>query len=190
MKFLHLLSTEASQSILLHCLNEPPHEPPDSVSSSGSGPHHNTTLRFRAWNKKDTLLEPHVLRDDCKVMSQAQSWCVKFYMKPEYPDVTTCFISCLSFYFSLELFPSAWLHKSNYFSLLFQMQDGSWHESHFFFHTQDSRQLPIVDIQTFLAPWPRTQRHLEISPVCFFWPQHPCCVPACMNLMRGCKMST
>lgn len=77
MKFLHLLSTEASQRILLHCLNDPPHDPPDRVSSPGSAPHKNTTLRFRGWNKqmfeKDTLLEPHVLQDDCKVTSQAES---------------------------------------------------------------------------------------------------------------------
>uniref|UniRef100_A0A3B5JYP9 Fibrillar collagen NC1 domain-containing protein n=2 Tax=Takifugu rubripes TaxID=31033 RepID=A0A3B5JYP9_TAKRU len=118
MKFLHLLSTEASQSILLHCLNHPPHHPPDSISATGAAPHENATLHFRGWNKqmfeKDTLLEPHVLQDDCKI------------------------------------------------------QDGSWHESHFFFHTQDSRQLPIVDIQTFPAPRPSSQRHIEISPVCFF----------------------
>lgn len=56
--------------------------------------------------------------------------------------------------------------------LFFQIQDGSWHESHFFFHTQDSRQLPIVDIQTFPAPRPSSQRHIEISPVCFFWHWH------------------
>lgn len=67
------------------------------------------------------------------------------------------------------------------FFFLFQIQDGSWHESHFFFHTQDSRQLPIVDIQTFPAPRPTTQRHIEISPVCFFWHQYPCCVTVCMN---------
>uniref|UniRef100_H3C031 Fibrillar collagen NC1 domain-containing protein n=1 Tax=Tetraodon nigroviridis TaxID=99883 RepID=H3C031_TETNG len=118
MKFLHLLSTEASQSILLHCLNDLPGRPPDSVGSTGSASHENSTLRFRGWNKqmfeKDTLLEPHVLQDDCKI------------------------------------------------------QDGSWHESHFFFHTQDSRQLPIVDIQTVPAPRPSTRRHIEVSPVCFF----------------------
>lgn len=85
MKFLHLLSTEASQSILLHCLNDAPHDPLDSVSSTGSAPHENTTLRFRGWNKqmfeKDTVLEPHVLQDDCKVTSQAENWCAKFHIK-------------------------------------------------------------------------------------------------------------
>lgn len=74
--------------------------------------------------------------------------------------------------------------------LLFQIQDGSWHESHFFFHTQDSRQLPIVDIQTFPAPRPSSQRHIEISPVCFFWHWHPRHV-ACVHttLMQGCTMA-
>lgn len=85
MKFLHLLSSEANQSILLHCLNHPPHHPPDSIGSTGSAPHENTTLRFHGWNKqtfeKDTLLEPHVLQDDCKVTSQAQNWCAKFHIK-------------------------------------------------------------------------------------------------------------
>lgn len=78
MKFLHLLSTEASHSITLHCLNDPPYGTADSFSSSGSmEPHENTTLRFRGWNKqtfeKDTLLEPHVLQDECKVMSGTES---------------------------------------------------------------------------------------------------------------------
>lgn len=73
MKFLHLLSTEASQNITLHCLSDPPYGTTDGFSS---GPIHreNTRIRFRGWNKqmfeKDTLLEPHVLQDDCKVTSR------------------------------------------------------------------------------------------------------------------------
>lgn len=84
----------------------------------------------------------------------------------------------------------SWLHSIWFLFLLFQIQDGSWHESHFFFHTQDSRQLPIVDIQTFPAPRPSSQRHVEISPVCFFWHWHPCHV-ACAHatLMQGGKMA-
>lgn len=85
MKFLHLLSTEASQSILLHCLNDPPHHPPDTIGASGAAPHENTTLHFQGWNKqmfeKDTLLEPHVLQDDCKVTSQAENWCAEFHIR-------------------------------------------------------------------------------------------------------------
>lgn len=73
MKFLHLLSTEASHSITVHCLNDPPYGTTDSFSSTGSTLQENTTLRFRGWNKqmfeKDTLLEPHVLQDECKVMT-------------------------------------------------------------------------------------------------------------------------
>lgn len=74
MKFLHLLSSEASQSITFHCLSYQPSSTADSFSSSGHK--ENTRLRFRGWNKqmfeKDTLLEPHVLQDECKVM-----WCLK-----------------------------------------------------------------------------------------------------------------
>lgn len=55
---------------------------------------------------------------------------------------------------------------------LFQIQDGSWHQSHFVFHTQDSRQLPIIDIQEFSSSLPNHRKHLEIGPVCFFWPLH------------------
>ncbi len=73
MKFLHLLSTEASHSITLHCLNDPLYGTTDNFSSMGSIPQDDNTFRFRGWNKqifeKDTLLEPHVLQDECKVMS-------------------------------------------------------------------------------------------------------------------------
>uniref|UniRef100_A0A3P8SZD4 Fibrillar collagen NC1 domain-containing protein n=1 Tax=Amphiprion percula TaxID=161767 RepID=A0A3P8SZD4_AMPPE len=114
MKFLHLLSTEASQSITLHCLSDPPY---GGFSSTGPSHRENTRLRFRGWNKqiseKDTLLEPHVLQDECKI------------------------------------------------------QDGSWHQSRFVFHTQDSRQLPIVDIQDLPTGQLNSQQHIEISPVCF-----------------------
>ncbi len=83
MKFLHLLSTEASHSITLHCLNDPPYGTADSFSSSTSVLQENTTLRFRGWNKqtfeKDTLLEPHVLQDECKVMSRTGNWFSKFF---------------------------------------------------------------------------------------------------------------
>uniref|UniRef100_A0A4W6FP22 Fibrillar collagen NC1 domain-containing protein n=1 Tax=Lates calcarifer TaxID=8187 RepID=A0A4W6FP22_LATCA len=112
-----LISTEASHSITLHCLNDPPDVPMDSFTSTQPIHKENTTLRFRGWNKqmfeKDTLLEPHVLQDECKI------------------------------------------------------QDGSWHQSRFFFHTQDSRQLPIVDIQEFPTSQPNTLQHIEIGPVCF-----------------------
>lgn len=83
MKFLHLLSNEASHSITLHCLNDPPYGTTDSFSSTGSMPQENTTIRFRGWNKqmfeKDTLLEPLVLQDDCKVMSRTETWLSKCF---------------------------------------------------------------------------------------------------------------
>lgn len=72
MKFLHLLSTEASHSIILHCLNDPPYSTADSFSSTEFSTQEDTTLRFLGWNKqvfeKNTLLEPQVLQDECKVM--------------------------------------------------------------------------------------------------------------------------
>lgn len=70
MKFLHLLSTEASHHITLHCKNQPS----DGFGSTRSTPQEDTSPRFSGWNKqtfeKDTLLEPHVPQDDCKVTSQ------------------------------------------------------------------------------------------------------------------------
>lgn len=75
MKFLHLLSTEASHHITLHCKN---HQPSDGFGSTGSTPQEDAgPPRFSGWNKqtfeKDTLLEPHVLQDDCKVTSQTKT---------------------------------------------------------------------------------------------------------------------
>lgn len=117
MKFLHLLSTEASHSITVHCLSDPPYGTTDSFSTTGPISKENTQLQFRGWNgqmfEEDTLLEPHVLQDECKI------------------------------------------------------QDGSWHQSRFLFHTQDSRQLPIVDIQELSTSQPHGQRHIEVGPVCF-----------------------
>lgn len=84
MKFLHLLSTEASHSITLHCLNDP-YGTTNSFSSAGSVPQENITLRFRGWNKqmfeKDTLLEPHVLQDDCKVRRKTENWLSSCFSK-------------------------------------------------------------------------------------------------------------
>lgn len=74
MKFLHLLSNEASHRVTLHCLNDPPYSPADSFSSTGRIHKENTTLQFHGWNKhmfeKETLFEPHVLQDDCKVIGR------------------------------------------------------------------------------------------------------------------------
>lgn len=63
--------------------------------------------------------------------------------------------------------------------ILLQIQDGSWHQSRFFFYTQDSRQLPIVDIQRLPTLQHNSQRHIEIGPVCFFWHEHHCGVNLC-----------
>uniref|UniRef100_A0A3B3DBU8 Fibrillar collagen NC1 domain-containing protein n=2 Tax=Oryzias melastigma TaxID=30732 RepID=A0A3B3DBU8_ORYME len=111
MKFLHLLSNEASQSITLHCLNNA------ALSFVGTTHREKSRICFHGWNKqtfeKGTPLEPHVLQDECKI------------------------------------------------------QDGSWHQSRFIFHTQESQQLPIVDIQEVPASQLDRQQHMEIGPVCF-----------------------
>uniref|UniRef100_A0A3Q2Q4T6 Fibrillar collagen NC1 domain-containing protein n=1 Tax=Fundulus heteroclitus TaxID=8078 RepID=A0A3Q2Q4T6_FUNHE len=117
MKFLHLLSSEASQSITFHCLGDPAYSSDDKLSSTGPKQREESKPRFIGWNKhvseKDTLLEPKLIQDECEI------------------------------------------------------QDGSWHQSHFFFHTQDSRQLPIVDIQEFSSSLLHYQRPIETGPVCF-----------------------
>uniref|UniRef100_A0A3B5LD68 Fibrillar collagen NC1 domain-containing protein n=2 Tax=Xiphophorus couchianus TaxID=32473 RepID=A0A3B5LD68_9TELE len=115
MKFLHLLSSEASQRITFHCLGDPADKTKEKFSSSGSMHREDSKPWFIGWNKhtSNTLLEPHLIQDECKI------------------------------------------------------QDGSWHQSHFFFHTQDSRQLPIIDIQEFSSSLPNHRKHLQIGPVCF-----------------------
>uniref|UniRef100_A0A3P9QAZ1 Fibrillar collagen NC1 domain-containing protein n=3 Tax=Poecilia reticulata TaxID=8081 RepID=A0A3P9QAZ1_POERE len=115
MKFLHLLSSEASQSITFHCLGDQSYKTKDKFSSSASMQREDSKPRFIGWNKhtSNTLLEPHLIQDECKI------------------------------------------------------QDGSWHQSHFFFLTQDSRQLPITDIQEFSSSLLNHRQHLETGPVCF-----------------------
>ncbi|CAL8347145.1 unnamed protein product [Gadus morhua 'NCC'] len=117
MKFLHLLSMEASHGITVHCLTEPLYNTAVNSSANRHIPIVRSHLRFRGWNgqifEKDILLEPHVLQDGCKV------------------------------------------------------QDGSWHQSLFSFQTQDSRQLPITDIQELTSSQPPSQQHIEVGLVCF-----------------------
>ena len=71
MKFLHLLSMEASHGITVHCLTEPLYHTAAGSAPSRHSPAPRSHLRFRGWNgqifEKDTLLEPHVLQDGCKV---------------------------------------------------------------------------------------------------------------------------
>ena len=102
MKFLHLLSTEASHSIMLHCLNDPPYGTTGSLSSTGPSQRENGTLRFQGWNKqmfeKDTLLEPHVLQDECKVMIMTEKcFCniMKYLLKYILSNVRLITLYCL-----------------------------------------------------------------------------------------------
>lgn len=76
-KFLHLLSSEASHSITVRWLIDPPHGTTFGTHSNGPIPSDITTLRFLGWNKqlfqKGTLLEPKVLRDERKVISKKEN---------------------------------------------------------------------------------------------------------------------
>uniref|UniRef100_A0A8C5Z662 Fibrillar collagen NC1 domain-containing protein n=2 Tax=Marmota marmota marmota TaxID=9994 RepID=A0A8C5Z662_MARMA len=67
MNFLHLLSSEATHIITIHCLNT-------WTSAQTSDP--GLPIRFKGWNgqifEENTLLEPKVLSDDCKI--QDGSW--------------------------------------------------------------------------------------------------------------------
>lgn len=69
MNFLHLLSSEATHIITIHCLNTPVWT---STQTGGSG----LPIGFKGWNgqifEENTLLEPEVLSDDCKI--QDGSW--------------------------------------------------------------------------------------------------------------------
>lgn len=68
MNFLHLLSSEATQIITIHCLNTTVWT---SAKTSGSG----LPIGFKGWNgqifEENTLLEPKVLSNDCKVRGMA-----------------------------------------------------------------------------------------------------------------------
>lgn len=78
MKFLHLLSSEASQNITFHCQNDPSLTAKDTFSSTEPLHIENSRLRFQGWNKqmleKDTLLEQHLIQDECKVMSRTEAY--------------------------------------------------------------------------------------------------------------------
>uniref|UniRef100_A0A8D0CCC3 Fibrillar collagen NC1 domain-containing protein n=2 Tax=Scleropages formosus TaxID=113540 RepID=A0A8D0CCC3_SCLFO len=111
MKFLHLLSTEATQSVTVHS----PSAPGPSATRAGSQP---SDLRFKGWNGQtfdaNTLLETRVLLDNCET------------------------------------------------------EDGHWHQSRFLFRTQDSHQLPVVDLREPAGiHLDLQQRRLEVGPVCF-----------------------
>uniref|UniRef100_A0A3B4A8A0 Fibrillar collagen NC1 domain-containing protein n=2 Tax=Periophthalmus magnuspinnatus TaxID=409849 RepID=A0A3B4A8A0_9GOBI len=117
MKFLHLLSTEASHSVTLRCLKNPHHGTTLDKNPIGSAPNSLDRIKFRGWNKqlfeKDTLLDPHVISNEQEI-----------------------------------------LH-------------GRWLQTQFLFSTQDSRQLPIVDILDFPTSNTNSQQEIENGPVCF-----------------------
>uniref|UniRef100_A0AAR2IZJ3 Collagen type XXIV alpha 1 n=1 Tax=Pygocentrus nattereri TaxID=42514 RepID=A0AAR2IZJ3_PYGNA len=62
MKFLHLLSISATQTITFHCYSDPANR--DTTETHGA-------VRFQGWNgqvfEKNSPLQPHVLQDDCQV---------------------------------------------------------------------------------------------------------------------------
>ncbi|KAI5609246.1 collagen alpha-1(XXVII) chain B isoform X2 [Silurus asotus] len=67
MKFLHLLSVEATQSISLHCYSEPGSTSIPSFSSSSSS----SSVLFHGWNgqvvERSSIPHHHVLQDECGV---------------------------------------------------------------------------------------------------------------------------
>ncbi|XP_054141470.1 collagen alpha-1(XXIV) chain-like [Melozone crissalis] len=110
MNFLHLLSSEATHSITVHCLNTPMW----ALTTAGG---QKTSVTFKGWNgqifKANTLLEPKVLLDECMI------------------------------------------------------EDGSWHKTQFFFHTQDTNQLPVVQVNALPHLKPGQQHFIESGSVCF-----------------------
>uniref|UniRef100_A0A8C5TWA9 Fibrillar collagen NC1 domain-containing protein n=1 Tax=Malurus cyaneus samueli TaxID=2593467 RepID=A0A8C5TWA9_9PASS len=110
MNFLHLLSSEATHSITVHCLNTPMW----GLNKAGG---RKTSVTFKGWNgqifKANTLLEPKVLLDECMIA------------------------------------------------------DGSWRKTQFLFHTQDTDQLPVVQVNALPHLKPGQQHFIESGPVCF-----------------------
>uniref|UniRef100_A0A2D4M707 Fibrillar collagen NC1 domain-containing protein n=1 Tax=Micrurus spixii TaxID=129469 RepID=A0A2D4M707_9SAUR len=110
MNFLHLLSSEATHTITVHCLNTPVWKTNELYDQKPS-------LIFKGWNgdifEANTLLEPKVIMDGCMI------------------------------------------------------QDGNWHKTQFFFHTQDTNQLPVVQVHPFSHLNQGQQRYIESGLVCF-----------------------
>lgn len=54
-----------------------------------------------------------------------------------------------------------------WFSCVFQIEDGSWRKTQFFFHTQDTNQLPVVQVNALPHLKPGQQHFIESGSVCF-----------------------
>uniref|UniRef100_H9GJU7 Fibrillar collagen NC1 domain-containing protein n=1 Tax=Anolis carolinensis TaxID=28377 RepID=H9GJU7_ANOCA len=110
MNFLHLLSSEATHTITVHCLNSP-------VWGTNEPQAQKPSVNFKGWNgqmfEANTLFEPEVLLDECMI------------------------------------------------------QEGSWRKTQFLFHTQDTNQLPIVQVNKFPHLRQGQQRYIESGSVCF-----------------------
>uniref|UniRef100_A0A670YAT1 Fibrillar collagen NC1 domain-containing protein n=2 Tax=Pseudonaja textilis TaxID=8673 RepID=A0A670YAT1_PSETE len=110
MNFLHLLSSEATHTITVHCLNTP-------VWKTNELHEQKSSLIFKGWNgdifEANTLIEPKVIMDGCMI------------------------------------------------------QDGNWHKTQFFFHTQETNQLPVVQVRPFSHLNQGQQRYIESGLVCF-----------------------
>ncbi|CAL8233924.1 unnamed protein product [Boreogadus saida] len=144
MKFLHLLSMEASHGITVHCLTEPLYNTAVTSSANRHIPIVRSHLRFRGWNRQifetDTLLEPHVLQDGCKHTSP--KW-------PNWPGLARL----------------ATLTLADLSTVRSKMAAGTTRYSAS--KNQDSRQLPITDIQELTSSQPPSQQHIEVGLVCF-----------------------
>ncbi|OXB81439.1 UNVERIFIED_CONTAM: hypothetical protein H355_004345 [Colinus virginianus] len=88
MNFLHLLSSEATHSITVHCLNTPMW----GLNEAGG---QKTSVSFKGWNgqlfKANSLLEPKVLVDECMINCWIESLLRQVaYILPPHPCSQAC----------------------------------------------------------------------------------------------------
>lgn len=73
-------------------------------------------------------------------------------------SITTISICVLKLIFDMNLI---------FCSCMLQIEDGSWHKTRFFFHTQDTNQLPVVQVNALPHLKPGQQHFIESGSVCF-----------------------
>lgn len=153
MNFLQLLSSEAEQHVIIHCLNisvwRPAEDQPPSRSS----------VRFKAWSgealEAGGELEPEVIEDSC--------WVRKTRRHAAHCPLVGIFLCIQTFQTSCV---HVWGRNMSRVSG-FQVKDGRWHQTHFVFHFLDPSLLPVVDIYNLPRTTPGSHYHLEVGPVCF-----------------------
>lgn len=153
LNFLHLLSSEAVQHVIIHCLNF-------SVwQSDENRPAGQASVKFKAWTgevfEAGGELEPDVIEDSCWVTTWK-------------PFGHTSVIPLLIL--SKPKKNTQWFLSTNVFYVCnLQIKDGRWHQTHFVFHSLDPVLLPVVDVFHLPKSTSGSHYHLEIGPVCFLW---------------------